>query len=408
MHKEYDIGIIGGGLAGASLACCLAGQALRVAVFEAFPAGSDQPSYDDRGLALSLSSRRILDAINIWPRLTGKAVPVQHIHVSDRGRFGFVRLHAADLNLAEMGYVVTARELGQALLEKISSTDNIDYICPARVRDVHADYESVSVELEGGTESGTVSCRLLVAADGTNSLAREKMGIQSDIREYGQTAIVTNITASGNHSHTAYERFTSEGPLALLPMPEGRWVSIFTVASEDRDHYLQLDDGSYLAVLQAVFGNRLGKFLKAGTRKSYPLRLVRAARQYQGRMVLLGNAAQTVHPNGAQGFNLGLRDAAALAEHITGSVRHNQDPGAERMLREYSKTRSEDQARVTGFTDAVARLFYNDNPLKAVCRNAGMLLLDLSPSLKKTFIQAGMGVYGRQPDLVRGLRLDQI
>ncbi len=402
MHNEYDIAIVGGGLAGASLACSLANQSLRIAVIEQVsPDADEQPSYDDRGLALSLSSQRILKAIDIWPDLAAKAIPVRHIHISDRGRFGLVHLHASDLQLPALGYVVVARDLGKVLQRKTASLAGIDYICPAAVTDVRTSANNIQLAYRHHQQSHSISCRLLVAADGTHSRVREQLGIGATVKDYGQTAIVSNITTTNDHKNTAYERFTRQGPLALLPMPEGRCVCIYTVASERRDQYLGLDEQGYLDVLQQDFGNRLGRMLKGGSRKSYPLKLVYADKQYVDRAVLLGNAAQTIHPNGAQGFNLGLRDSAALAEHIIDGVKRRQDPGSNNILEHYYRSRMDDQSQVIRFTDTVAGLFYNDDPVKAVCRNLGMLLLDMTPALKRRFIRRATGLHGRQPALVR-------
>jgi 2-octaprenyl-6-methoxyphenol hydroxylase len=409
MEKEYDIAIVGGGLAGASLACCLADLPLRVAVFEQVPIiANDQPSYDDRGLALSLSSFRVLKAIGVWPAVAARAAPVKRIHISDRGRFGFVHLKASDLDIAALGYVIVARELGRALVERLAGLANVDFICPAAVAGIRPGEDSVLLALDRGGETGTVSCRLLVAADGTDSLVRGKLGMETTVKEYGQTAIVATITPAAGHGNTAYERFTRNGPLALLPMLDGRCVSIFTVASGSAAEYLRLDDQSYLDVLQQTFGLRLGRFTAIGRRRAYPLKLVRALRQYQQRVVLLGNAAHTVHPNGAQGFNLGLRDAAGLAEIIITRARQQRDIGEEAALQAYCSDRGADQARTIGFTGAVAGLFYNEDRFMALCRNLGMLMLDTSPSLKRRFIRMATGLYGRQPGLVRGLDLRQL
>lgn len=407
MNTEFDIAIIGGGLAGASLACCLANQSLRIAVIEQVsPDADEQPSYDDRGLALSLSSQRILKAIDIWPDLAAKAVPVKHIHISDKGSFGLVHLHASDLQTPALGYVVVARDIGKALQRRTTALADIDYICPATVAEIRAAANRMELDYRQHQQSHSISCKLLVAADGTHSRIREQLGIGASVKDYGQTAIVSNITTASDHNNTAYERFTRQGPLALLPMSEGRCVSVYTVASARRDHYLGLDEQGYLDVLQQDFGNRLGRILKTGTRKSYPLKLVRAVKHTVGRAVLLGNAAQTIHPNGAQGFNLGLRDAAALAEHIIDGVSRQQDPGNNTILENYCRSRLDDQSQVIRFTDTVAGLFYNDDLAKTVCRNLGMLLLDMSPALKRRFILHATGLYGRQPALVRGAAAD--
>lgn len=403
MQQEYDIAIVGGGLAGASLACCL-GKRLRVAIIEAVPARSEnQPSYDDRGLALSLSSQRILAGMDVWSHLAGNAVPIRHIHVSDRGRFGFVRFHAAELNLPAMGYVVIARELGRVLLEKIAALDSVDFICPASVKELVIGSERIDLHLHGNDGRGSISCRLLVAADGMNSTIRDRAGIRVITKDYGQTAIVANVTVARGLDNTAFERFTSTGPLALLPLSDRRYVSVFTVDSGMTTDFMRMDDAAYLQVLEETFGRRLGKFLKIGNRKSYPLALLRAERQFRERIVLLGNSAHTIHPNGAQGFNLGLRDVAALAENLLGAAAQGQDPGSADLLEKYHASRQHDQQRVINFTDHIAGLFYNDDPVRAAVRNTGMLVLDLIPPLKRRFMREAMGLHGRQPSMVRGL-----
>ena len=220
-------------MVGASLACCLAKSRLRIAVLEQYPFDTElQPSYDDRGIALSLSSYRILNALDIWRDLADIGVPIRHIHVSDRGKFGFVHLHASDLNIDAMGYVVIGREIGAALLRKISTLENIDYLCPQTVSDVQVLDDIVQLELVGHTNAVTVNCKLLVAADGSSSSIREKLSIATEVRDYRQTAIVSNITMNKDHNNTAYERFTSQGPLALLPMSGARLVSWFVGATD--------------------------------------------------------------------------------------------------------------------------------------------------------------------------------
>ena len=389
-------------MAGASLACCLANQSLRIAIIEQVsPEANEQPSYDNRGLALALSSQRILKAIDIWPDLAANAVPVKHIHISDKGRFGLVHLHASDPDMPALGYIVVASDLGAALRRRTAELAGVDYICPATVTKVRNSADHIELDYHHQQQLNTLTCKLLVAADGTDSSIRQQLGIHATVKEYGQTAIVSNITTSGDHKNTAYERFTRQGPIALLPMSESRCVCVYTVASKDKDYYLGLNEQSYLAGLQQDFGKRLGQITKTGARKSYSLKLVQADKHYVERAVLLGNSAQTIHPNGAQGFNLGLRDAAALAEKITTGAQQQQDPGCNEILENYSRSRIDDQSRTIRFTNTVAGLFYNDDPIKAVARNLGMVLLDMSPGLKSRFIRHSTGLTGRQPALVR-------
>lgn len=402
MTSDYDIAIIGGGMTGASLACCLLDKSLRIAVIEQIAPGANlQPSYDDRGLALTLSSQRLLNAINVWKDCADRANPIRHIHISDQGKFGLVHLHAADVQLPAIGHVVVARELGKALLNKITTHPEIEFICPATVTAATPTNHSVKLEYNLNGQLNLLTCKLLVVADGTHSRIREQLGLTVTCKDYGQTAIVANISTTGKHHQTAFERFTHKGPLALLPMEENKCVSVYTVPTLEKDHYLGLDESSYLQKIQHDFGKRLGQMTRVGARKSYPLQLVLADRQFTERAVLLGNAAHTIHPNGAQGFNLGLRDAAALAEHIIAGLHSRKDPGHISVLENYCQSREQDQSQIIRFTDTVARLFYTTNPLKTLFRNLGMTALDMSPTLKQEFMRQATGIVGKQPVLVR-------
>ena len=409
MQQEYDIAIVGGGLVGASLASCMANSSLRVIVLEQASLSTDtQPSYDDRGLALSLASCRIMNAINIWPDLVNLAVPIKHIHVSDRGKLGFVRFHAADFNLDALGYVVIAHEIGNSLHNKISTLDNVDYFSPVIVSEIQFENQKVNLTLEGPSGPGYVSCRLLVAADGSNSVLRQKMAVTTHKKDFGQTAIVSNLTMESEHDFTAYERFTNHGPLALLPVNKHRFVSVFTVTSNKLQEYTDMSTEEYIRIVQQTSSKRIGKIVKIGSRKSFPLQMIRVENQTNGRAVLLGNSAHTIHPNGAQGFNLGLRDAVALAELLRNQELTNYDPGSKQILQDYCNFRIRDQQRVIDFTDTLASLFYSDNWLKSLGRNSGMIIMDTFPGLKRKFAKMAMGIDGKQPALVRGLRLEQI
>ncbi len=404
LPPDYDVIIVGGGMTGASLAVALAAGNTRIAVIEAVsPRAENQPSYDDRGLALSLSSQRILNGLGLWDVICKSANPIEHVHVSDQHHFGFVRLHAEQMHLPALGHVVLARELGRILMERISVTKNIHFICPAQVKDIVIRPERAEVTLLQDGCSSKLTAQLVAAADGSYSPVRELLGIKTDCRDYGQTAIVTNVTPGKPHNNTAFERFTTQGPLALMPSTENRCVVVFTVGSESAEHYLNMSDEEFLAVLQSRLGRRLGKFQRLGIRKSYPVQLIIAQEQVRERVVILGNAAHTLHPNGAQGFNLCLRDIAGLAEILLPAIRHRNDPGRRRLLNQYHDLRKPDQAQVTRFTDGVASMFYNDLPHKIWFRNTGMLLMDICPSLKQSFTLRAMGLHGKQPAMVRGL-----
>lgn len=387
-------------MVGAGLACALSGSGYRIALIEAVSPDADaQPSYDDRGLSLALATQRILAALDIWPALAAEATPIKHIHVSDRGRFGFVRLHAANLELPAMGYVVVARQLGRALLNRVNAAENIDFLCPARVGDVEISAEAAALQLDADGSASSLNCRLLVVADGARSGLRERLGFVVSEKDYGQTAVAANITPERSHDNWAFERFTNSGPLALLPLSGNRCASVFTLPGEEAQAYMDMSDAAYLEQLQSRFGRRLGRLTQVGSRKSYPIIKLEPETPLGPRSLLLGNAAHTIHPNGAQGFNLGLRDAAGLAEILLRSP--TADAGDPLLLQEYLALRREDQQRVIRFTDRLAAYFYNDDPFRIILRDTGMLLTDLVPGFKRAFIRRAMGLEGRQPVMVR-------
>lgn len=405
MNHDYDIIIIGGGAVGAALACALSNNNsssnLTIAVIEAVSAKADiQPSYDDRGLSISLSSKNILDNLGLWQNISPHANPIKNIHVSDRHHFGFVRLDAASMGVSALGYIVLARELGKVFMQCIKASDNIDLLCPASVADVEISDSMVSVKVNIDGVEKTITSSLLVAADGTESRTRAMLGIGTSVKDYEQVAIVSNVIPESPHNDTAYERFTESGPLALLPYTQQRCVLVFTVVKADAEKYLQLDEQSFLDILLQRFGRRLGNFSKLGQRKSYPLKMLQVEEQVKHRAVFLGNAAHTVHPNGAQGFNLGLRDAAALAEKLIEAQKKNLDIGEYTLLSSYLASRKDDQQRVLRFTDRLAESFYNRQAVKIIARNLAMLTIDLTPPLKHRFTRCAMGFWGHQPSLV--------
>jgi 2-octaprenyl-6-methoxyphenol hydroxylase len=410
MNDHYDIAIVGAGPVGASLACCLAGSGYRVAVLEKTPANSNQsPSYDDRGLALSLASCRILMAAGVWPGLKDHSVPIRKIHVSDRGNCGIVRLDANEMGLDAMGYVVIARALGQELMNQLQSAPGVEYIDSIEVVNLIQGPDKAILELDSDGSQNTISSKLVVGADGAGSRVRNLAGLSASIKDYNQTAIVANITTSSNAEYTAYERFTPDGPLALLPLGNSRYVSVYCVDSEQFEKVKKLSDEMYIARLEDVAGKRIGSITQLGKRIAYPLRLVKTDPQYNNRVLMLGNSAHAIHPNGAQGFNLGLRDAAFLAELLIKNKKlPGFDPGEDAMLQEYLDFRRQDQDRVIGFSDGLTEIFYSHNMIKKVIRNSAMSLFNTVPVFKHKFAMMAMGLDGRQPSLVRGIGISQL
>jgi len=403
---ETDILIIGGGLVGASLAVALGQAGLTVTVVEACPLSVDQrPNYDERSIALAQGSQCIFSALGLWPSLQDEVCPIHTIHVSDRGHFGFTRLRREQQGVPALGYVATARVLGKTLLDQLDRLQNVRTLAPAQLIDFQVHDDGVSTQLMLEDRTLECSARLLVAADGAQSSVRDQLGIQSSRRDYGQTAVIANVTAERGHENVAYERFTDSGPLALLPMSGQRCALVWTVRSDQSDDIMGLDDAQFLSRLQERFGYRLGRFVKAGQRHAYPLQLLQARESIRPRMALIGNAMHTLHPVAGQGFNLGLRDVAALAEVVMDARRNGLDIGDNTVLARYADWRQADQRRVVAFTDSMVRLFGHSLPPVAWLRDAGMLALDMCPPAKRWFGRLTTGRAGRLPRLARGLEL---
>jgi 2-octaprenyl-6-methoxyphenol hydroxylase len=404
-----DVAVCGGGLVGATLALALAELALDVVLIEAQPFGTvGQPSFDERTTALSNGSRRIFDALRVWPLLEREATAIRRIHISDRGRFGFARLDAAEQGLSALGFVVVNRAMGAALWSRLQGS-SVRILAPAKVRGMRLVDGRQRIECDLGTQgSTTVDAKLAIAADGAQSALREAAGIGAQTWNYDQTALVTNVLTQRFHDHVAYERFTPSGPLALLPMSEGRVGLIWTFTPDLAQSVAQANDTDFLARLQDAFGFRLGRFMRVGTRQLYALALTRADEHIADRLAIVGNAAQTLHPIAGQGFNLGLRDAASLAEVLADGRAQQKDafdPGDGLWLERYREWRVADRTNIVRFTDGLVRLFSQPlGPIKAL-RDVGMLAFDLLPAAKGALSQLSLGAAGRIPKLARGASL---
>jgi len=404
---DYDLLIVGGGMVGASLAIALSGQGLRLGLIEAHvPGDPGQPGYDDRAIALAYGSRRIFESMQLWSDIRDDAQPIEKIHISDRGHFGFTRLSAKEEGVPVLGHVVTARRLGFSLLGRLRQCGDVEVIAPAEVVAVSSNERSANVQIKFQGEERSLSSKLLIAADGGKSFVREQLQIPVQQWEYGQTAVVTNITPSQPHNNVAYERFTDTGPIALLPMSEGRCAVVWTVRDEQLEDVMSLDDGQFLKAFQLRFGYRLGRFTRVGRRHSYPLSLLRARESVRQRIAIIGNAAHTLHPIAGQGFNLGIRDVAALVDVVLDAHRAGADIGDEAVLARYQTWRSGEQRGVALATDSLVRLFTNPLHTVQLGRNLGLLAMDLLPASKHRVARGAMGLIGRLPRLGRGVSLD--
>jgi 2-octaprenyl-6-methoxyphenol hydroxylase len=406
---RYDIVIAGGGMIGASLAIALSPLGLRVAVVEAVARGETrQPSFDDRSTALSRSTQRMFEAMGLWDDVIAAATPIRRIHVSDRGRFGFSHIDATQQGVAALGYVVINRVLGGVLQSALTKAGTVDVICPARVVDIDTGGDLAVARIESADgEHQELGCQLLVAADGANSAVRPMMGVCAKKTDYGQHAVIGNLLPEKPLDNCAYERFTDQGPLALLPVADDRAAFVWTVSSHDAERVLGLDDEAFLDELQEAFGYRLGRLSRVGKRAAYPLSLSKALRLTAERSVLVGNSAHGLHPVAAQGFNLGMRDVAALCDCIADARSHDPsaDLGDPDLLARYAQWRRDDQGKLVRLTDGIVRLFGSSSPSLKAARNIGMIGFDIVPGVRSLFAKHMMGLAGRLPRLSRGVPL---
>ena len=407
-HPQYDLAIVGGGLVGASLALALAPLGLRIALLEAVEAarGEAHPSFDERTTALANGTVRAFRTLGVWAAMEREAAPIRKIHVSDQGRFGTARIDAAEQGLEALGYVVPNRVIGAALWQGLERCPAVELIAPARVvgSDLQGDCRSVRYEQSGAERS--LSARLVVAADGIRSLVRDQSGIAADHVEYGQTAITAVMTTQRFHDYVAYERFTEDGPIAILPLTDGRCGMVWTRKPAEVERLLALTDAEFMREFQAAFGFRLGRFLRIGARASYSLVLSRADKHVAPRLAVVGNAAQGLHPIAGQGFNLGLRDAMSLAEVIADKrVAGVTDPGDPALLQDYAEWRETDRRRIVAFTDGLVRLFSTPLGMLRSLRSLGILAFDVLPPAKSALARLSVGAAQRIPRLARGVPL---
>jgi len=412
---DYDVIIAGGGLVGGSLAVALAQTRLRVALVEAVPPDSDaQPSFDDRTIALSHGSCRILRQLGLWEWLSDSVFPVRRIHVSEQGRFGTALIDCAEQGIPELGHVIQGRALGLALWKKIATLPTLDVLCPARVTETAqlvSGCRTITVSEHG--EERRFTTALLVVADGARSALRSALGVDARSDDYGQTAIVANVQVGRRYTgHTAYERFTPDGPLAILPGAEGRYTAVLALPTDAAERLLKQDDTAFLQTVQSRIGMRLGRLQKLGQRSSYPLALVQTDALTAPRAVMIGNAAHGLHPVAGQGFNLGLRDVASLAELLADAARESAgadqvgfDAGSDAILAAYVDWRQRDQRNVVRFTDGLIRLFGRKGELLAAGRGFGLAVFDMFPAGKRELARQTMGLAGRMSRLARGLEL---
>jgi 2-octaprenyl-6-methoxyphenol hydroxylase len=396
-----DIAIIGGGMVGATLALAVERSSRSVALFEAVALDdASQPSFDDRSTALGNGARRLFEALGLWSRIATEAAPIRQIHVSEAGRFGFARLNSLEHGIDAFGYTVPNRHLGAVLWQALQAS-NVRIHAPARVQRVSTTATAASIEFTTADSAGPgrLEARLAVGADGVHSQVRQAAGIEAEVRDYGQVAVVANVRAERAADGIAFERFTASGPLALLPLFDGSYTVVWSCATATAPRLRDASDPEFLSRLQEEFGWRAGAFNRLGKRSVYPLSLSHTPALTAMRLALVGNAAQALHPVAAQGFNLGLRDAATLAELVAAAG----DAGSPEVLADYARRRADDRRGMMRFTDGLIRLFDSSRPGVPTLRNLGLLLFDVTPVAKQALSRLSFGFGQSLPRLIRGL-----
>ncbi len=434
---HYDIILIGGGMVGASAAIALSQlffqqktlsvnpqalssqpQALKIAVVEAFePNLAASPSFDQRAVALSAASVAILKSLGLWSQIAPLACGIDHIHVSNRGHFGFTRLDAKDYEVEALGHVIPLDQTGPILWQAMQQQENIELFCPYQLEKL-LDDEPPNSDQKAASQTSQfrslrikdaegkitqLSGKLILAADGTLSPIGKQLAMPMIQKDYGQQAIIANISTQIPHKNRAFERFTDQGPIALLPLTRNRMSLVWCVGKDQWQALMDLDDAGFLQQLQEAFGFRLGYFTKLGKRASYPLALRYAEKSYQAGVMLLGNAAHTLHPIAGQGFNLALRDVAALVDFIAASDPEGADFASEAFLQAFEQQRQADWQTTIQATDNLVRLFSNDFLPLVFARNKLLCLLDHLPPAKQILAQQAMGFAGHSARLTRGI-----
>ncbi|MFW1857781.1 2-octaprenyl-6-methoxyphenyl hydroxylase [Acinetobacter defluvii] len=400
---QQDVIIVGGGMVGLSLALMLAKSNIAVKLLEAvkypnYEDGSIAPyhsSFDARNTALSRRTVQIYQKLGLWDALQEHATPILEVHITEQGSFGKARLKADQENVESFGQVIENAWLGRVLLSQVRQQPLIELIDGVQVTSLTQDQDEVQIEAtRGGEYIHSLKAKLVIAADGRDSFCRQALGVGVDVHDYEQVAIVTAVQTSKPHNHVGFERFSHLGPLALLPLPgECRRSVVWPVTKGTEHEWLgEENDQHFLDALQKTYGDRAGKFVKTGKRFSFPLSQVLAHKQAVGRVILMGNAAHTIHPVAGQGFNLCMRDVDVLVRYLNQQIANGRDLGEPEMLKAYEQARLADQKRVIKFCDSVVRGFSNQNPVLKLLRNTGLVAFDVIPGVKPLVANYAMGL----------------
>lgn len=423
--NNFDIIIAGGGMAGATAAIALAQLGLKIALIEPVePSLDTSPSFDQRAVALSAASINIYKTLGIWQRIQSLACPISDIHVSDQGHFGFARLNAKDYGVDALGQVIPLDQTGPILWQAIHQTDNIELFCPSNIVEIDSPASQrqngqikvliakvliskkqiTKAPISDQKNQQTLTAKLLLAADGTFSTIAKMADINVRRESYNQQAIIANISTEFGHNNRAFERFTRQGPLALLPLTRNRMSLVWCQNEVNTSLVMNYSELEFIEKLQSAFGYRLGKITKVGERNNYPLALHLPDQVFNGRVLLLGNSAHTLHPIAGQGFNIGLRDIAALFDHVQQAQISAEDIGSQQFLDRYHAQRQPDWKQTITATDTLVRIFSNDFLPLVIARNKALCLLNKIPFAKQKLAMAAMGFSGESAQLTRGIK----
>jgi 2-octaprenyl-6-methoxyphenol hydroxylase len=412
LSSHYDVVIAGGGMVGASLALqlsCYSRQQLKVLVVESFAPSEDapasdktqpsySPSFDARSTALSYGSRLILQSLGLWDLLSQHIAAINSIHVSSRGSFGSATMNTEQVDWPALGYVVDNVWLGKVLLSALKQHSNVHYVAPAKMMAINPQQGHVIFDIEQQSKTKKVQAQLAVIADGANSQLREQLGIDVRVNDYRQSALIANVSFEKTHNGCAYERFTDQGPIALLPLNdsaqgEHRAALVWSL-SHGKGHYLsQCEQQEFLQSLQQRFGHRQGHFTRVGDRFLYPLKRIESCEQVRSGIVVMGNAAHSIHPVAGQGFNLALRDCARLSRLLTDAFSMQQCLGDLSLLQSYESQQAFDQAKTIIFSDQLPALFSSKQLPLSILRAIGLGVLDISPTAKLAFVHHAAGMH---------------
>jgi 2-octaprenyl-6-methoxyphenol hydroxylase len=400
-ESNCDVLVIGAGMVGASAALGLSKLGLNVVMVDAFNFSEDipayTPSYDARSTALSWGTREILEQLEVWQSIEKHACVIEQVHVSEKGRFGTTRMNAQDYNQDALGYVVPNQCIGQSLLAKVYENE-VPFYSGVKVTEIvqGVDFHQVRLSEVEGEQSKVLNARLLLVVDGTESSTAKLLGIDYQVEKYSQHALVANVTSALPNQGVAFERFTAKGPLAMLPLNEYDCSLVWTRDESEIQAHLDMSEQEFCKALEDSFSERLGSIERCGERVSYPLRLVRAEEQCRMGVLLLGNAAHSLHPVAGQGFNLAIRGVAAFLAFIKEACHSGSDYRSISALNKFCESRMDDQNKTIALSDQLVKVFANPSPLLNVARDLGLIGLDNLAPLKTAFAQRAMGLADRK------------